>query len=178
MFDCVLFSFVRVSEYFVKIIAETLPPKKQQQQQQQKNTTSNQETSITTVTKWDGGGGGYTCDIYYVSMCIFQVDQEDGYKIRTCVSLWAKKKKKMVCWHSQLCSIGELSDLCFLFSAFMACFVFCFLQRIYGLPGMPIFTTATNTAVQHHSTTPSFMEEVSASNCAALLLGLLTLEVF
>ena len=85
---------------------------------------------------------------------------------------YEQKKKKMVCWHSQLCSIGELSDLCFLFSAFMACFVFCFLQRIYGLPGMPIFTTATNTAVQHHSTTPSFMEEVSAPNCAALLLGL------
>ncbi|XP_070173876.1 dedicator of cytokinesis protein 9-like isoform X3 [Littorina saxatilis] len=37
------------------------------------------------------------------------------------------------------------------------------LKRIYGLPGMSVFTTLANTSVQHHSTTPNFMEEVKLS---------------
>ncbi|XP_076453954.1 dedicator of cytokinesis protein 9-like isoform X3 [Babylonia areolata] len=37
------------------------------------------------------------------------------------------------------------------------------LRRIYGLPGMSVFTTTANTSVLHHSTTPNFMDEVKIS---------------
>ncbi|KAL8624516.1 hypothetical protein ACOMHN_053059 [Nucella lapillus] len=37
------------------------------------------------------------------------------------------------------------------------------LKRIYGLPGTSVFTTTANTTVQHHCTTPNFMDEVKVS---------------
>ena len=86
----------------------------------------------------------YHCEVVFVNICL--------------LTLTGALRVRVICFSLCLQHIYSLRTT----KTMLPFFLFC--QRIYGLPGMPVFTTTTNTAVQHHSTTPNFMEEVSACN--------------